>query len=352
MSDMPIKLRQDRSEFNVLFVHSELDDYGLDSHEFRIYAHLARRANGKARAYPGINSMAESCRMNRHTVIRVISSLEEKGLIRIEKRSGALNQYVLTAPSEWKSPEPTGAISGTGTPNDTGIKTGMGVVSKEARPPVSKEALKGNPSEGNPLKEHTAVGQKPTRDVPQNEDSSDASGISSRPGQKPESCSDAIRRKAFAVADRLEQLHWDNCKVRYSRCAAHSYVKLALRAGHDEAKIVQCYRKKLEYCHEITTHEMAAGGRLRHEKASPALTVWLARKELSEDGKVPEERWPTVLPKLEANRQRKICDDARVAEEVAKAGPAITAWFEKKNQKVLHPSISGTPAHRPDGLSA
>lgn len=94
-------LQQDQSEFNVLFVHSELDDYGLTPHEFRLYGHLARRAGTKG-AWPSVESMAAKCGMKRDTVFRCLKRLKELNLIRVTERSGYTNLYVLTARSQWK----------------------------------------------------------------------------------------------------------------------------------------------------------------------------------------------------------------------------------------------------------
>ena len=44
-------LHHDQSEMNVLFVDSAVDDYPLSAEEFRIYAHIARRA-GLGEAWP------------------------------------------------------------------------------------------------------------------------------------------------------------------------------------------------------------------------------------------------------------------------------------------------------------
>lgn len=106
----PVELHHDRSEFNVLFVHSALDDLGLSAAEFRMYGHLARRA-GQGVAWPAIASMAEVCRLHATTVRRVLRSLTEQHLITRESRPGDTDLYRLTAPSQWQprtvvSPDP------------------------------------------------------------------------------------------------------------------------------------------------------------------------------------------------------------------------------------------------------
>jgi DNA-binding MarR family transcriptional regulator len=93
-------IAQDRSEMNVLFIHSELDDAGLKPSEFRVYAHLSRRA-GKGRAYPGIDSISAVCRINKTTAIEAIKHLESMGMIEVNRIKGVRNVYVLTKRSRW-----------------------------------------------------------------------------------------------------------------------------------------------------------------------------------------------------------------------------------------------------------
>jgi len=347
-------LRQDRSEFNVLFVHSELDDYGLDANEFRIYAHLARRANGKNRAWPGMTSMSIACRMNRHTVLRVIFCLECYGLIKIIKKQGATNQYVLTPPSEWKQPKLTSAPEGTGAPIDTSaypdtgasfdpsVKRGTGVVPLLELPPVSKEALKGNPIEGNPLKDNTVVGPV-TVALPPPGGSVTAShhaALNGKPsnhrpslalnGEKHPQRQSPITRKAYAIASRLQALHWDNCKILYSLHPARAYAERALGEGHDESRIVTAYSEALRYCHGVATDEINRGRRSVYEKATCALTVTLAAEQLSRDNQTSGQRWEMVIERLQEEYHREQVEEARITEEIAHAGPQIAAWFMRE----------------------
>ena len=43
-----------------LFVRREIDDYGLDPYEFRIYARITGRA-GNSKAWESLNNMASAC---------------------------------------------------------------------------------------------------------------------------------------------------------------------------------------------------------------------------------------------------------------------------------------------------
>ena len=53
---------KEKSELS-LFVKREIDDYGLDLYEFRIYARITRRS-GNSEAWESITSWACACRMS------------------------------------------------------------------------------------------------------------------------------------------------------------------------------------------------------------------------------------------------------------------------------------------------
>nr|WP_255682393.1 helix-turn-helix domain-containing protein [Deinococcus sp. 6YEL10] len=89
---------------NVLFVHSALDDYPLTPEEFRVYAHLARRA-GRGDAYPAVGSMARQCRMHEDTVRRCLHNLMAFKMIEKYERKGRTTLYTLTKFSKWVRPE-------------------------------------------------------------------------------------------------------------------------------------------------------------------------------------------------------------------------------------------------------
>lgn len=142
-SDAP---RHDPSEPNVVFIHSRLDDLGLSAPQFRVYCHLARRANtGSPReggAWPAVAEMARVCRLHPQTVRRSLRWLAAQGMLTCDRRQGATNVYRLAAPSRWQlstpasNPEPT-------PPNPIPAH------------PHATDGDEGYPSEGNPLKKGT-----------------------------------------------------------------------------------------------------------------------------------------------------------------------------------------------------
>lgn len=91
-------LREDLKESNIIFVHAALDEAGLTTSEFRIYAHIARRGL----CWASHQTIANHCMMVPSTVKLALQTLEERNMISIEKRHGKTSNITLTKPSEWK----------------------------------------------------------------------------------------------------------------------------------------------------------------------------------------------------------------------------------------------------------
>ena len=87
-----------RSPINL---HSQLDDYGLDPYEFRVYSHVARRAGRHRVCYSKVSDMATVCKMSPRKVRYSLRFLCEAGLISEEKRQGRTTQYRLKPMDEW-----------------------------------------------------------------------------------------------------------------------------------------------------------------------------------------------------------------------------------------------------------
>jgi hypothetical protein len=62
-----------------------------------------------------------------------------------------------------------------------------------------------------------------------------------------------LRRKTGAIVDRLERLHWDNCKVQFDRGTAWNFVFESIRAGHSEKRILNAYDIALHRLHGTAT---------------------------------------------------------------------------------------------------
>lgn len=212
-----------------------------------------------------------------------------------------------------------------------------------------KGGHEGNPREGYPLKDNTAEGDANTpepvaatqADPPQlptptpNGRETDGLPAINGPQAQGEPCKSPqtpIHLKAYAIMERLQLLHWDNCKITFGKEGARAYAEQALLDGHLEKTIVSAYATALSYCHGYATDEINDGKRHRREKANPALTIYLARKRLKNDGKTTDERWDATARHLGKQRQ-----------EITELSAEATAWFAQQHAAVM--SSEKTRAH-------
>jgi hypothetical protein len=144
-----------------LFVGSSVDDAGLDVYEFRVYAHLVRRAGGpEGTATCGFTDICRTCRISRDRAHEAIHSLHARGVIRIEKfRDAKKNQdrngYAITDRREW-CPAPPRTVRIANGENEGTVRIANGTV-RTANGDCSRGRTEGNPLKGNPLKETTTT---------------------------------------------------------------------------------------------------------------------------------------------------------------------------------------------------
>lgn len=74
-----------------LFVHSTLDEAGLNVYEFRTLSHIARRGE----CYAAVPKIAQMCNISHRKVQTSLKSLVEKGLIAQKVRNGKTTVYRL-----------------------------------------------------------------------------------------------------------------------------------------------------------------------------------------------------------------------------------------------------------------
>jgi len=151
---------------NAIWVHSALDDLGLTPAEFRVYAHLSRRA-GNGVAWPAIASIAKVCRLSRKTAIAAFNNLVRRGLLQIERGGGAAtNHYRLIQIGNWPKPAREQCNPSTQVNPDTQqCKISTGGPIKVDTGVTPKEAQEGYPirtsMEGNPLRRSNGGALKP-----------------------------------------------------------------------------------------------------------------------------------------------------------------------------------------------
>ena len=90
MSDTqdPGVIVDDRGEDFPIFIHSVLDDLGLDLVVFRIYCHIARRAGRNNVAFPSYHTMAETC---------LRPSFPDASLSTLERKAKSAMQWLVNA---------------------------------------------------------------------------------------------------------------------------------------------------------------------------------------------------------------------------------------------------------------
>jgi DNA-binding MarR family transcriptional regulator len=165
-------LTDGRSDFNVVFIHSLLDNFGLSASQFRVYAHLARRA-GIGAAWPAVASIALTCLLHPQTVRRALAFLTKQKLITRQPRPGHTPLYRLTPATQWlplsgvtRSPcKLNTPASDTETPHPKAMEGH----------PCESDGAKGYPVGGHPQKSrpHTPS----VRQIPCNEAEAEASAI-------------------------------------------------------------------------------------------------------------------------------------------------------------------------------
>lgn len=89
-----------------LFVHSAIDEYGLNLYEFRVLAHVVRRESQSRGCDAAQAKMAKVCGMSPRMVLEVLAVLCEAQILRKEKSADGrrTNSYKLNPASKWKHP--------------------------------------------------------------------------------------------------------------------------------------------------------------------------------------------------------------------------------------------------------
>lgn len=127
------------------FIPAALDDYGLNSSEFRVLCHLYRRAGKDRRCYPAAHSIAKTCKLHRDTVWVCIKKLENLGLLQRRKGRRNSNEYTLTEIRVGENKGPTEA-------NELAETKGQELTGSDGRLSAETEGCKGYPIEGHPKK--------------------------------------------------------------------------------------------------------------------------------------------------------------------------------------------------------
>lgn len=144
------------------FIPSWMDDYGMTSAQFRIFAHLMRRANKQDIAWPSYESMVEKTGMSRNTIRRSIQFLERQNLIKkIGKKFGDSCRYLVLpiVPLESALDNSNGATRDT-IDNDPIVPPETINKQRDGTSIVPLEIQEGNPTKVIQLRESKSVEKK------------------------------------------------------------------------------------------------------------------------------------------------------------------------------------------------
>lgn len=137
-----------------LFIHGEVDDFGLSATEFRVLAHIARRA-GEGACWASMASIAEVCHIRRNTAFDAVQKLEDQKVLLITRIPGRTNQIQIRPITDW-TPTPKEAPPQKRTRVskrvDTHPERSTTGVTVEAPPPTPKEATQSYSNEVTPIK--------------------------------------------------------------------------------------------------------------------------------------------------------------------------------------------------------
>ena len=135
------------------FIHSMLDDYGLDAPQFRVVCRIARRGD----CFESIPNIAKGCRLNEKTVKAAIKFSVEQKIVSREYRTGntcliKINPVSLWIPHPHRGPEMGGPKR---SPHPPPKRSPQGGPKRSPPGWAQTEPPKVYPSEGPPIKEST-----------------------------------------------------------------------------------------------------------------------------------------------------------------------------------------------------
>lgn len=156
---------KDRRDDFPIFIHSELDEYGLCPVEFRVYSRLARRAGQRGKHSESVPNMAREFDVSIRKVQYALKLLILCRLVTRHPRPGKTDEYSLNPRTAWRNkselPELRASLRGSGAPaegtqsgapRDGGAPAEGGVVHREHGVVVHPEIDEVTPSEGTPIK--------------------------------------------------------------------------------------------------------------------------------------------------------------------------------------------------------
>jgi hypothetical protein len=81
-----------------MLIFAVVDDAGLSPVEFRVLAHICRRA-GENECWASVRTISEKCKINQKTTRAAVHRLEKMGWVSIQKRTGQTSVLIPNTPS-------------------------------------------------------------------------------------------------------------------------------------------------------------------------------------------------------------------------------------------------------------
>lgn len=137
----------------LIFVPAQLDDYGLPSPMFRVYAAVARNAGKAGVCFASVKTIARRCRLRLDRVRDSLKQLHALGLIGKKELPGKTTSYTLTPIQSWK-PSPF-----TSDPSETGVGVRKHTPPKRGEGRTMKREEGSPPDRGQGHPSETGVGE-------------------------------------------------------------------------------------------------------------------------------------------------------------------------------------------------
>ncbi|QUY40424.1 hypothetical protein [Acaryochloris marina] len=101
-----------KKRLDLMFIHSRLDEAGLDPFEFRLLGHIVRRTGGsfEGECFASQVNISKVCQMSLSRAQKGLRLLNDGGFISKHERPGRTDVYRLEQPENWKSPSELKAI--------------------------------------------------------------------------------------------------------------------------------------------------------------------------------------------------------------------------------------------------
>ena len=96
---------QSTKGFNAIFIHSSLDDAGLTPQQFRVFAHLSRRASSGL-CFASLATMSNICGLRDRTIRECLKVLRARKMISCEERKGYTTLWKVLSPDQWLAVNP------------------------------------------------------------------------------------------------------------------------------------------------------------------------------------------------------------------------------------------------------